>query len=82
MDRLPAIDDIDWGELPTLYRAAPFGDPSPDRLKTAFTNRRFRSLVREEGRLVAAGRAMADGVDCSNICDVAALPTGSSAASA
>jgi ribosomal protein S18 acetylase RimI-like enzyme len=31
--------------------------------------------VREDGRLVGAGRALADGVDCSYICDVAILPS-------
>lgn len=70
-----AIDDVDWGELSALYRAAPLGDKSPAWLKTAFTNSMFRCLVREAGRLVAAGRAVADGVDCAYICDVAVLPS-------
>lgn len=70
-----AIDDVDWGELSALYRAAPLGDKSPAWLETAFANSMFRCLVREAGRLVAAGRAVADGVDCAYICDVAVLPS-------
>lgn len=69
------MDDVDWAELSALYRAAPLGDKSPAWLKTAFTNSMFRCLVRENGRLVGAGRALADGVDCSYICDVAVLPS-------
>ena len=35
----------------------------------------FRFFVYDCGRLVGVGRALADGVDCSYICDVAVLPT-------
>jgi len=70
-----AIDGIDWEELSALYRLAPLGDKSAAWLKTAFANSMFRSFVHEDGRLVAAGRAVADGVDCSYICDIAVLPS-------
>jgi GNAT superfamily N-acetyltransferase len=70
-----SIDDLDWDELSALYRAAPLGNKSPAGLKTAFTNSLFRCFVRDGGRLVGVGRALADGVDCSYICDVALLPS-------
>jgi ribosomal protein S18 acetylase RimI-like enzyme len=35
----------------------------------------FRCFVYEAGKLVGVGRALADGVDCSYICDVAVLPS-------
>ena len=70
-----AIDDLDWDELTALYRAAPLGNKSPATLKTAFSNSMYRCLAYDGGRLVGAGRALADGVDCSYICDVAVLPT-------
>lgn len=35
----------------------------------------FKCLVFDAGRLVGAGRAMADGLDCSYICDVAVHPS-------
>ena len=69
------LDDMDWDELSALYRAAPLGDKSPAWLRTAFGNSMFRCFVREGGKLVGAGRALADGVDCSYICDVAILPS-------
>ena len=69
------IRETDWDELAALYRAAPLGDKSPQGLRTAFTHSMFRFLVRENGKLVGAGRALADGVDCSYICDVAVLPS-------
>lgn len=70
-----AIDSLDWDELAALYRAAPLGNKTPDGLKTAFTNSMFKCFVYEEGKLVGVGRALADGVDCSYICDVALLPS-------
>lgn len=66
---------MDWAELEALYRAAPLGNKSADLLQTVFTNSRYRCFAREHGRLVAAGRALADGADCSYICDVAVLPS-------
>jgi len=70
-----ALDTIDWNELSELYRKAPLGNKSPERLKTVFTNSMFRRFAYEDGVLVAAGRALADGLDCSYICDVAILPS-------
>jgi ribosomal protein S18 acetylase RimI-like enzyme len=70
-----ALDTIDWNELSELYRKAPLGNKSPERLMTVFTNSMFRRFAYEDGVLVAAGRALADGLDCSYICDVAILPS-------
>ena len=71
-----STEQLDWDELAALYRAAPLGDKNPQGLKTAFTHSMFKFLVHEEGgKLVGAGRALADGVDCSYICDVAVLPS-------
>lgn len=69
------IDGVDWEELSALYRIAPLGDKSAASLETAFSNSRFVLFVYEENRLVGAGRALADGVDCSYIGDVALLPS-------
>ena len=70
-----SIEYLDWHELAALYRAAPLGNKSADDLKTAFTNSMFRCLAYDDGRLVGVGRALADGIDCSYICDVAVLPS-------
>lgn len=68
-------DRIDWNELAHLYRRAPLGDKPAELLQTVFRNSRFRLFVYDAPqRLVAAGRALADGGDCSYICDVAVLP--------
>ena len=65
---------IDWNELSRLYQLAPLGDKKPDELKLAFTNSRYKCFVLDAGALVAAGRALADGIDCSYLCDVAVHP--------
>lgn len=41
----------------------------------AFSNSMFKCFVFDRGELVGAGRALADGIDCSYICDVAVLPS-------
>ena len=69
-----SIATLDWSELEALYRAAPLGNKSAKDLETVFTNSRYRCFAFEGGRLVAAGRALADGADASYICDVAVLP--------
>jgi len=70
-----SLDNLDWDELSALYRAAPLGNKKPSDLKIAFSNSMFRAFVYDSGKLVGVGRALADGVDCSYICDVALLPS-------
>ena len=70
-----SIDGVDWEELSALYRAAPLGDKRPSHLHTVFSNSMFRCFVYDEAHIVAAGRALADGADCSYICDIAILPS-------
>jgi ribosomal protein S18 acetylase RimI-like enzyme len=65
---------VDWHELSRLYRIAPLGDKSPEHLELAFSNSMFKCFVFDAGRLVGAGRAVADGIDCSYLCDVAVHP--------
>ena len=67
-------EGIDWQALSDLYRAAPLGDKPPEALRKAFGNSMFKCFVFDSDRLVGVGRALADGVDCSCICDVAVLP--------
>jgi len=69
-----SADGVDWEELSAMYRAAPLGDKKPLDLQTVFSNSMFKCFVYENGRVVGAGRALADGADCSYICDVAVLP--------
>jgi ribosomal protein S18 acetylase RimI-like enzyme len=70
-----SLDNLDWEELSRLYLAAPLGHKDPSDLKVAFSNSMFKCFVYDSGRLVAVGRALADGRDCSYICDVAVLPS-------
>jgi ribosomal protein S18 acetylase RimI-like enzyme len=70
-----ALDEVDWEELSAMYRAAPLGNKSAAWLKLVFSNSMFRCFVYEQGRLVGAGRAVADGGDCSYLCDIAVLPS-------
>jgi GNAT superfamily N-acetyltransferase len=70
-----SIDGIDWDELSALYRVAPLGHKDPARLRVAFGNSRHCCFALDGERLVGVGRALADGVDCAYICDVAVLPS-------
>jgi ribosomal protein S18 acetylase RimI-like enzyme len=75
LEWLYSQDTIDWQELSILYKVAPLGEKAPDDLRTAFSNSMFKCFLFEQGKLVGAGRALADGRDCSYICDVAVLPS-------
>jgi predicted N-acetyltransferase YhbS len=66
---------LDWHELVALYRAAPLGNKNAADLERAYGASMFKCLVRDGSRLVGAGRALADGVDCAYLCDVAVLPS-------
>lgn len=66
--------DMDWDELSELYRVAPLGEKPPGDLATVFSNSMYRCFVRAGDRLVGAGRALADGLDCSYLADVAVHP--------
>jgi ribosomal protein S18 acetylase RimI-like enzyme len=68
-------DGVDWEELSALYRVAPLGDKKAAHLQKVFGNSLFKCFVYDSGKLVAAGRALADGGDCSYICDIAVLPS-------
>ena len=70
-----STDEVNWEELSALYRAAPLGDKKPEYLRKVFSNSMFTCFVYAGANLVAAGRALADGGDCSYICDIAVLPS-------
>lgn len=67
-------DDVDWDALSHLYRIAPLGEKKPADLKVVFSNSLFKCFVYEGEQLIGAGRALADGMDCSYICDIAVHP--------
>ena len=64
------LEDVDWEELSALYRAV-LGNKSAEHLRVVFTNSLYRCFVRRQGKLVAAGRALADGRDVAYIADIA-----------
>lgn len=68
-------DGIDWDELADLYRVAPLGNKNSAGLNTVFTASMFKCFVYDSGKLIGAGRVLADGVDCAYLCDVAVRPS-------
>jgi len=67
-------NNIDWNELSNLYKIAPLGDKKPNDLKIVFENSMFKCFIYDDNKLIGVGRALADGIDCSYICDVAIHP--------
>lgn len=65
---------VDWDELSELYRLAPLGEKPPASLRIVFSNSMFKCFVHSDGRLIGAGRAIADGLDCAYLADVAVHP--------
>jgi GNAT superfamily N-acetyltransferase len=68
------IAQVDFDELSSLYRIAPLGDKPAGALATVFGNSRFVCFVHPGDQLIGAGRALADGLDCAYIADVAVHP--------
>ena len=62
---------LDWAELSDLYRIAPLGDKPCNALATIFGNSMFKCFGYLDDVLIAAGRVLADGLDCAYIADVA-----------
>ena len=77
MDDYSWVDDlgaVDLAELSRLYRIAPLGDKPPEALATVLGNSMFTCFVYAGDVLAGAGRALADGLDCAYIADVAVHP--------
>lgn len=71
LEWIDSLDGVDLEELSNLYEVALLGHKTPADLDIAFSNSRFKCFVYDAGRLIGAGRALADGVDCSYLCDIA-----------
>lgn len=67
-------ENVDWEELSEMYRLAPLGEKPPEHLRLVFSNSLFKCFIYADGRVVGAGRAVADGRDVSYIADVAVHP--------
>jgi N-acetylglutamate synthase-like GNAT family acetyltransferase len=64
----------DANQLAALFRAAALGRRSTDQIAKAFDSSRYKVFAVHRGRLVGAGRAFGDEVDCAVICDLAVDP--------
>lgn len=65
---------VNWNELSELYRIAPLGNKSADHLRRVYANSMFKVFVHDGAKLIGAGRAVADGLDTSYLCDIAVHP--------
>jgi ribosomal protein S18 acetylase RimI-like enzyme len=66
--------NINWQALSDLYKIAPLGNKLAANLEIVFSNSMFKCFVLNEENLIGVGRALADGLDCSYICDIAVHP--------
>jgi len=69
-----SLDGVSWIDLCELYKIAPLGEKDPVALETVFSNSMYKFFAYHDGKIVGVGRALADGADCSYICDVAVHP--------
>jgi GNAT superfamily N-acetyltransferase len=61
-------------QLTELYRSVALGSRSPQQIATVFQNSKYKVFALKDSRLLGAGRAFGDEVDCAVICDLAVLP--------
>ena len=71
---ITAQDEVDWQALSELYRLAPLGNKPAKNLQIVYSNSMYKCFVYAGDHLIGAGRALADGLDCSYICDIAVHP--------
>ncbi len=71
---IETTENVIWEDLSDLYKIAPLGKKLPQDLRISFTNSMFVVFVYDNKKLIGVGRALADGIDCSYICDVAIHP--------
>ena len=71
---ITSSDAMDWHALSELYRVTGPREKSAEVLETSFSNSRFVCFAYHAGSLIGAGRALADGVDCSYIADIVVHP--------
>lgn len=64
----------DKHQLAALFKVASLGERSPEDVFKAFLSSKYRVFALGHGRLVGAGRAFGDEVDCAVICDLAVHP--------
>ena len=69
-----STENIDWDDLEKLYQEAPLGNKKAQDVALAFNNSMFKCFVYDGEKMIGVGRALADGADCSYICDVAIRP--------
>lgn len=69
-----STEGVRWPELAVLVRRAPLAEKSAEHLKTVFGNSRIVIFGYVGDRLVAAGRAIADGAECAYLADIVVLP--------
>jgi len=68
------VAEIDWDQLALVFKRAPLGDRDPTILRQVFTNSGVRCFAWIDQEIVAAGRAITDGVRYAAIFDVVVLP--------
>jgi GNAT superfamily N-acetyltransferase len=61
--------------LSNLYKAAPLDKKKHGDLHKVFSNSMYKCFLFEKDIHIDDGRAFADGINCSCICEVVVLPT-------
>lgn len=68
------LDGVDWEELASVVERAPLGRRDPGVLERSFRGSTHAVLIREDDRLVGAGRALSDGELWVVLYDLVLLP--------
>jgi GNAT superfamily N-acetyltransferase len=63
-----------YSDLASLFKSVGLGNRSETETVTTFKISRYIAAIYRENRLLGAGRAFGDEVDCVLICDLAVLP--------
>jgi GNAT superfamily N-acetyltransferase len=63
-----------YSELCEIFAAVKLGNRTSEDIEKAYKNSKYITAIYSDGRLIAAGRAFGDEVDCAVICDLVVSP--------
>ena len=74
VDLTPDLDRLEWDKVVHLFQRVGWGDRDPGDVERSFRRSSHVCVVRENGRLVAFGRTVDDGIYYALIVDVVVHP--------
>lgn len=64
------VDDIDWNKLADIFHEVGWGTRNVSDVETAFSKCPYVTVISQNNNIIAAGRAISDGLYYAMLCDI------------